>query len=318
MGRLGAAFGAAGRHGRILLIAGLAAGIALPSVAAVMAPFLPLLIGALLFLAVLRIGPERMVGTLGDLGYTLRVVLCLQLALPLALCAAFWALGVLDTPAGMAIVLLFAASPLAGSPNLTILTGFDPDPALRLVILGTALVPLTALAVFYALPGIEGGAAVFGSALRLLGVIGVAALLAVAVRRWWMSEPDRDTLAAIDGLSAIAMAIVVVALMSAVGPLLRAAPGELLAWMALAFAANLGAQVITALYLRGRGQGPALVPTSIVAGNRNIALFLVSLPAEDAAQLLTFIGCYQMPMYLTPMIMPALYRRLARRAATAE
>ena len=43
--------------------------------------------------------------------------------------------------------------------------------------------------------------------------------------------------------------------------------------------------------------------TALVAGNRNIALFLVALPAETTDALLLFIGAYQVPMYLTPMLM---------------
>lgn len=301
----------AGRHGRVLLVAGLLAGIALPSLAARMAPFLPVLIASLLFLAVLRIGPARMVGTFGDAKRTLRDVLILQLVVPLCVCALLAGFGLLGTVPGMAVALLFAAAPLAGSPNLTLMVGFDPDHAVRLVILGTALIPLTAIPVFWALPGLTGGAEVLGSALRLLVVIGLAAIAAVLFRRHVLPDPDRSTLDAIDGLSAIAMAVVVVALMSAIGPALSAAPGALAAWMALAFAANLGAQGLAAMTLRLRGAGVTLVPTSIVAGNRNVALFLVSLPPEQAAQLLTFIGCYQVPMYLTPLLMPRFYRRIA-------
>jgi len=48
------------------------------------------------------------------------------------------------------------------------------------------------------------------------------------------------------------------------------------------------------------GAGPG---TSIVAGNRNIALFLIVLPPEVAGPLMIFIGCYQIPMYLTPMVL---------------
>jgi len=36
------------------------------------------------------------------------------------------------------------------------------------------------------------------------------------------------------------------------------------------------------------------------------------LPPETGAALLLFIGCYQLPMYLTPLIMAPLIRRLAR------
>ena len=47
---------------------------------------------------------------------------------------------------------------------------------------------------------------------------------------------------------------------------------------------------------------------AVIAGNRNIALFLVALPPEITDRILLFIGCYQVPMYLTPLVMARLYR----------
>ena len=51
-------------------------------------------------------------------------------------------------------------------------------------------------------------------------------------------------------------------------------------------------------------------PLAIGAGNRNIALFLVALPPEVLAPLMIFIGCWQLPMYLTPVLLPRLYERM--------
>ena len=48
---------------------------------------------------------------------------------------------------------------------------------------------------------------------------------------------------------------------------------------------------------------------AVVAANRNVALFLGVLPPALVADLLLFIGCYQIPMYLTPLILPALIPR---------
>ena len=48
------------------------------------------------------------------------------------------------------------------------------------------------------------------------------------------------------------------------------------------------------------------ISTAIYAGNRNIALFLIALPDAVAAPLLIFVGCYQVPMYLTPVLLSKL------------
>jgi ACR3 family arsenite transporter len=49
------------------------------------------------------------------------------------------------------------------------------------------------------------------------------------------------------------------------------------------------------------------VPYAIIAGNRNVGLFLAALPAAQTDPLLLFIGCYQIPMYLTPLLLGRLY-----------
>jgi hypothetical protein len=300
---------AAARHGRLLLVLGLAAGVALPDLAAAMRPWLPVLVASLLFLAVLRIGPHQALGALRDVRLSLKVILVYQVALPLAALAALWLAGLGGTAAATALVLVLAAAPLSGSPNLTILTGFDPAPALRLVVLGTALLPVTVLPVFWFMPEIEETAAVLASVGRLLAVILLAALAAAAVRMTLLRAPGTGAIAALDGLSAIAMAVVVVALMSALGPMLASAPRVVVYWVAVAFAVNIGLQVAAGVFLRGRIAPDHLVPLSIVAGNRNIALFLVSVPQDMADRLLLFIGCYQIPMYLTPFLLGRFYRR---------
>lgn len=61
-----------------------------------------------------------------------------------------------------------------------------------------------------------------------------------------------------------------------------------------------------------RGAGNISVPTAIVAGSRNFALFLIALPASTTDPLLIFLGCYQVPMYLTVMVMRPIYARAAQ------
>jgi hypothetical protein len=78
--------------------------------------------------------------------------------------------------------------------------------------------------------------------------------------------------------------------------------------MAAAFAANFGLQIAAFLILRRRDPADA-VPLAIVTGNRNIALFLTALPMAITDPLLLFIGCYQVPMFLTPIMLNRLYRR---------
>ncbi len=299
----------AARHGRMMLVAGLVAGIGLPDLALAMKPWLPELVAALLFIAALRIGPREAFGATRDLPVTIGLAAAYQLLLPVLAIAAMAAAGRLSAPLATALVLMASASPISGSPNLAILTGHDPAPALRLLILGTALLPVTVVPVFWLLPDLGTAGDVFLAAARLLGVIAIATGAAFLIRGTILRQPSIETVRALDGLAAIAMAVVVIGLMSAVGPALIATPGVFAWWLGAAFAANFGLQIAVALVLRRTRLARDSAAYGIIAGNRNIALFLAALPASVTDPVLLFIGCYQIPMYLTPILLGWFYRR---------
>ncbi len=297
-------------YGRLCLVLGLVLAVVLPGVAGAFKPYLPVFVTALLFVAALRIGPRQALGAARDIRASAAYVLILQVILPIAMTLLFFAFGMAGAFVAV-IILMLAASPISGTPNLTIMCGADPAPALRQLVAGTALLPLTVIPVFWLAPGFGSGLEVLAAAGKLLGLITVAAAVAFVIRGYWMTAPDHRTLRAIDGASALLMAILVLGLMSAVGPALRNAPGELAVNLAAAFAVNFGLQIGAALLLQRTLWRDLVAPFAISAGNRNIALFLTSLPVAITDPLLLFIGCYQIPMYLTPLILGRFYRRLA-------
>jgi ACR3 family arsenite transporter len=299
----------AARHGRLLMILGLVAGIGLPELALTLKPWIGAMIAGLIFLSALRIGPRQALGAARDVGSYFGIALLFQLLLPLALTLLFLGAGWTGTLA-TALILATAASPISGSPNLAMMTGHDPAPALRLVIIGTASLPLTVLPVFLLLPELGDPAVVLLAAARLLLIIIAAAVPAFVLHAWFMRNQPPGAIVAIDGISAIALGVIVIGLMSAVGPAIRSDPAGLLLNLAMAFLINFALQILVALVLSGRGRNRIAVPLAIVAGNRNMALFLSALPLSVMDPLLLFIGCYQVPMYLTPLLLGRLYRRI--------
>ena len=105
---------------------------------------------------------------------------------------------------------------------------------------------------------------------------------------------------------AIIMAVVVIGLMSAVGPALWNEPLKLAGVLALSAAMNFGLQA--GAFAALRNTGAARVAYAIVAGNRNMGLFLAVLPSDLIDNILLFLGCYQISMYLTPILMRRLYK----------
>lgn len=283
-------------------MAGLLAGLTLESLAQALRPWLPELVALLLFLSALRIGPARALGSLAEARATLGLIAAYQLALPLIALTGVLATGYGGHAMGMILVLLLSAPPVTGSPNFTALMGHDPAPPMRVLILGTALFPLTVLPVLWALPQLGDATAVLAAAARLIAVIGAAVALGFAANRLIRPDSNPERLRATDGASAIVLGVVVVGLMSALGPALRTEPQTVALWLAFAVAVNFTLQVI-AWRITG------IAGYAIQSGNRNIALFLVALPPEVTDPILIFIGCYQIPMYLTPMVMARLYGR---------
>ncbi|MDZ7710757.1 MAG: hypothetical protein U5K36_12375 [Roseovarius sp.] len=306
------ALAALARHGRLVLVAGLVVGALAPGLARTMAPLIFPMIALLLFLATLRVDVRAAFPGPRALPRYLAVTLTMQVAGPVAAIAALWGLGAQASILGIGCVLVLAAPPMTGSPGLTILAGGDPTPALRQLVLGTALLPLTVLPVFWLLPVFGAPVVVVEAALRLLGVIALAGGAGMVLRArvaWLRGDAGRG---AVDGLITLVMVVVVVGLMSAVGPALRAPTPAVWITLACVVVLGFGAQIATLLLTRARApqSAPAL---AVIAGNRNLALFLGALPPETAAALLLFVGLYQVPMYLTPLVMAPLIRRLTAR-----
>jgi hypothetical protein len=297
------------RNGRLVLVAGLVIGIAVPALARAMQPLIVPLIAMMLFLATLRIGTVAARPRPRDVPLHLGTAVLFQTVMPLAALAVLTLFGWQDSIVGLGVVLALAASPITGSPGLAILSGADPMPALRAVVVGTALLPLTVLPVFWFMPIFPDPAATLIAAGRLLAIIVIACGGALVVRRALPGLREPRAQAGIDGLMALSMGVVVIGLMSAVGPALMAGDPALWWILGLVLVLNFSTQLVVWAAFRGAGAGMAAPSMAIVAGNRNLALFLAAVPPEMAQDLLLFLGCFQIPMYLTPLTLARLYAR---------
>lgn len=297
------------RHGRWGLVAGLVVGLSLPGLADAMRPFLPEMVAALLFITAFRIGYRASVGQVTTAPRVLIEVLVLQLFLPLLGFAVLWGLGLAATTASLAVLLMLSAPAISGSPNFSILLGHDPAPAMQVLVAGTALFPLTSLPILYILGSAFGepvSALVTG--LRLVLIILLATGLGFAARAVLLPEPNETQTRRLDGLGVLALAIIVVGLMAGIRPLLDQSLLALSGWIVLVFVVNFGLQLIAFKAVALVVPAPRRVPLSLIAGNRNVALFLLALPEAVTDQMLPFIGCYQLPMYLTPLLLGRLYK----------
>lgn len=296
------------RNGRWVLLASLIVGIAVPPLSRSMTPAIVPLIVASLFLAALRTDPLAGLPRRRALPGVLGMTLGLQLLLPLVAAAGLHAAGLADTVAGIGVVLVLAAAPISGSPGLAVMTGANAAVALRQMVIATALLPLTAVPVLAMLPVFPDAGAVIAGALRLLAVVVAVVGLALLIRLRVPRMVAPAMIPRIDGVMTGVMGLVVLGMMGAVGPALVRLDPAVAGFVALAFALNLIPAMALWRSTRARMPAPDAAALAIVAGNRNLALFLTALPPETVERILLFLGCYQIPMYLTPLILPRLFR----------
>jgi hypothetical protein len=94
---------------------------------------------------------------------------------------------------------------------------------------------------------------------------------------------------------------------------LLAEPAWVMGGLALAFAGNFGMNIATALAFAAAGRRLALAG-GLLAGNRNMALFLAVLPAATDERILLFFALCQFPLFLSPFLL----RRSMRASAAAQ
>jgi BASS family bile acid:Na+ symporter len=86
-------------------------------------------------------------------------------------------------------------------------------------------------------------------------------------------------------------------------------PGFILTGVAMAFGGMLAMNAMTALAFTGFGQRLAL-SAGLLAGNRNMALYLAVLPANTDPGILLFCVLCQFPLFLSPFLLKPLYERI--------
>ncbi|HWT31635.1 MAG TPA: hypothetical protein VN240_11495, partial [Propylenella sp.] len=173
------ALAAMGRHSRLLLVAGLLGGLAWPQAAGILRPHLTELIVALLFFAALQVDPREYRLTRAGLARDVALVLVLQLLLPVLLAGALHLIGWIG-PAATMLVLIGTASTISGSPPIAQMLGLSASKALRLLVAGTLLLPVTSLVPLRMLFGSVEDFSIIAPALRLAAMGRHSRLLLVA------------------------------------------------------------------------------------------------------------------------------------------
>ena len=200
----------------------------------------------------------------------------------------------------------------ASVPAFARMVGLDGEISLVVAVVSTLLVPFTAPPLALGLMGIDLAISLPALMGRLVLVVGLPLLLSIALRRLL----GRARLVAlgpvVDGASVWLVMLYGIGVMLGVPAAAAADPLWTLGALALATAGNFGANLATAVVFAPVGARVALA-AGLLAGNRNMALFIAVLPAATDPRIILFFVLCQFPLFLSPFLLRPVYARLTRK-----
>jgi hypothetical protein len=306
-----AALALIGRQGPRALAAVVLIALALPALDALLRPFVTEAIFALLCVAFLRVDIAVLRGHIRKPGLVIAATAWTSLVLP-ALFGAGCLLLRLDARSPdlfLALMLQGVASPMMAAPAFATLMGLDATLVLTTLVTSTALTPLTAPLFAYAFMGSALTLSPLALGLKLFAILAGSLLLAVAIRRLAGLAAIQRHSEQIDGLNILLVFIFVAAVMQDVAGRFWATPLAMIGLTALAFAVTFAVLGLTALAFAAAGRERAFV-IGLLASQRNLGLMLAATGGALPDFTWLYFALAQFPVYLSPLLLTPLARRL--------
>jgi BASS family bile acid:Na+ symporter len=307
-----------GRQGTRAVAALIVIGIVTPPIGALLKPFVTEAVFVLLCVAFLRMDAAALRGYLGCPRIVLAATAWTSLVIPALFGASYLALGLKDQSPDLflALVLQAIASPLMAAPAFAALMGLDATLVLCTMVSSTALLPFTAPLFAYAFIGPALALSPLTLGLKLFAILAGSALVGLTVRRIAGLAAIERRKERIDGFNILVLFVFIAAIMESVAARFLATPMITIGLVALAFVVFFAVLCLTALVFVSAGRERALT-LGFMASQRNVGLMLAATGgALPDLTWLYFAFCY-FPIYLSPLLLQPLARRIIAQAQTA-
>ena len=307
-----------GRQGTRAVAALVAIGIALPSIGAILKPYVTEAVFVLLCIAFLRLDPAAFKTCLRRPTIVLAATAWTSVAIPVLFGASCLAFGLNKQAPDLFLGLMLqaVASPMMAAPALAALMGLDATLVLVALIASTALVPLTAPLLALVFVGRSLSIPPLILAIKLFVILAGAALVGLIVRRALGLAAIARHKERIDGLNILVLFVFVAAVMESVGARFLATPLLTTGLAALAFVVFSAVLLLTTLLFLSAGRARALA-LGFMASQRNMGLMLAATGGALPDLTWLYFALSQFPIYLSPQILQPLARRILGRAPHA-
>jgi hypothetical protein len=307
-----------GRQGTRAVAALVVIGIALPSIGAILKPYVTEAVFVLLCIAFLRVDIAAVKTYLHRPAVVLAATAWTSAAIPLLFglgCRTF-GLPQKAPELFLGLMLQAVASPMMAAPALAALMGLDATLVLVTLVTSTALVPITAPLFALVFIGSTLAISPLMIAAKLFTILAGATLVGFGLRRFFglaAIERHKDR---IDGFNVIVLFVFVAAVMESVGVRVLMAPMITMALAALSFAVFFAVLFMTVLIFLPAGRERALA-LGFMASQRNMGLMLAATGGALPDLTWLYFALSQFPIYLSPHLLEPLARRILARAPIA-
>jgi predicted Na+-dependent transporter len=300
-----------GRQGARAIAAVVFIAIVVPPFDALLKPYVPEAIFALLFVAFVRVETRDLRKQLRKPGLLIAATVWTSLVVPLVIGLVCLALKA-DTRAPdlfVGLMLQAIASPMMASPAFAAVMGLDTTLVLTTLVTSTALLPLTAPMFSYVFIGPELTISPVALGVKLFAILAGSLLLAVIVRCFVKLSALVRYNDQINGVNIILVFVFVAAVMEDVAARFVAQPVMMIELTVLAFVLTFAILAVTAIVFIKAGKEPALV-LGLMASQRNMGLMLAATGGALPALTWLYFALAQFPAYLSPLLFMSLARRL--------
>lgn len=298
------------------MVAGVVIGLLAPGLAEYVRPFLTPAVWGLLFVSLLRVDWLDLKAQLKRPVFACGLVFWMLVATPVLMAVL---LHFTDFRPGLeaAMVLAAASSSLFSTMPLGLIFGLDSALLLVVLIGGTMLVPLTLPLAALLLLGFDMGADPLVLMARMGVLVSSAVAAAVGVR--WLCGEARvyRCRGGLDGVAVVLLIGFAIGIMDGLTARILADPWDIAMIAGLAFGAYTGLMIFSygffAVAVPGVGRRGAL-SACFISGTRNLAIILAVLPESVDSDLPLFFAVGQFPIYIMPMLLKPVFRRLLKPA----
>jgi BASS family bile acid:Na+ symporter len=301
---------ASAQRGSALLGFGVFGGLLIPPLAHALHGMVSPVVVGLMTLVLLRIDIPAAVAHLRR-PWRLGLIVAFQiLVCPVLAWAAVAPFG-LDAGIASGVVIFATGCAATSGAAFARMVGLDPELTLLATLATTALVPLTAPPLAYALMGVDLAISLGAFMARLGLAVGLPLALSLLIRRLAGRSRLEPLGPAIDGAVVWLVVLYGFGVMRGLAERIEADPLWVVQATLAAFAADFGLNAATTLALAPLGWRAA-ASAGLMSGNRNMALYLAVLPAAADPRIGLFFALCQFPLFLSPFLLRPVYAFAAR------